>query len=154
MLLYYLNSCASYGSMSRNKIISKGIACFLYLPATQDGTSWGESSKPDLFLNFILKVRMLRFSRHSQLKCRKSSFLEQKHFFWAFLRTEDWRLRIEDWGQPFHLLWLASFSPFETTKILINWKNPQSPACRIAQLVPPCTRGQGVLQALTSRLGP
>ena len=36
----------------------------------QAGTSWGESSKPDLFLNFILKVRMLRFSRHSRLKTK------------------------------------------------------------------------------------
>ena len=44
----------------------------------QAGTSGGESSKPDLFLNFILKVRMLRFSRHSRLKCRISSFWE--HF--------------------------------------------------------------------------
>ena len=90
----------------------------------QAGTSWGESSKPDLFLNFIHKVRMLRFLRHSWLKCRKSSFWEQNIVFVAFLRTEDWglrievwRLRIEDWG---HLLLLASFSAFETTKILKN----------------------------------
>ena len=55
----------------------------------QAGTSWGESSKPGLFLNFIPKVRMLRFSRHSRLKCRKSSFWEQKHCSWAFLRTGD-----------------------------------------------------------------
>ena len=56
----------------------------------QAGTSCGESSKPDLFLNFILQVHMLRFSRHSRLKFRKSSFWEQKHwFFLAFLRTED-----------------------------------------------------------------
>ena len=45
----------------------------------QDGTSRRESSPADLILNFVLKVRMLRFSRHSRLKCRKSSFLEQKH---------------------------------------------------------------------------
>ena len=54
----------------------------------QAGTSWGESSKPDLFLNFILKVRMLIFSWHSRLKCRKSSFWEQKHCFWAFLQQK------------------------------------------------------------------
>ena len=60
----------------------------------QAGTSWGESSKPDLFLNFILKVRMLRFSWHSRLKCRKSSLWEN---FWG-LRTEYGGLRIEDWG--------------------------------------------------------
>ena len=47
---------------------------------------------------------MLRFSRHLRLKCRKSSFWEQKHCFWAFWRTEDLGLKIEDWGQHFHLL--------------------------------------------------
>ena len=71
----------------------------------QAGTSWGEFSKPDLFLNYILKVRMLRFSRHSRLKCRKSILWEQKHCFWPFLRTEDWGLRIEDWGLR---TWLVS----------------------------------------------
>ena len=54
---------------------------------------------------------MLRFSRHSRLKCRKSSFWEQNIVFGHFwglrtedwgLRIDDWRLRIEDWGQPFH----------------------------------------------------
>ena len=84
----------------------------------QAGTSWGESSKPDLFLNFFLKVRMLRFSRHSRPKCRKSSFWEQKHCFWAFLRTEDWGLRTEDslftsYGWP-------HFHPLRPLKILKN----------------------------------
>ena len=114
------------GSLTSNEISVRWIITISIWPSiflhqiSQAGTSWGESSKPDLFLNFILKVRMLRFSRHSRLKCRKSSFWEQKHCFWAFRRTEDWGLKIEDWGQPFHLLWLASFSPFETTKILKN----------------------------------
>ena len=54
----------------------------------QAGTSCGESSKHDCFLNSILKVRMSRFSRNLRLKCRKSSFREQKHSFWTFLRTE------------------------------------------------------------------
>ena len=40
----------------------------------RDVTSCGESSPADLILNFILKVRMLRFLQHSRLKCNKSSF--------------------------------------------------------------------------------
>ena len=44
----------------------------------QDGTSRRESSPADLILNFVLKVRTLRFSRHLRLKCHKSIFLEQK----------------------------------------------------------------------------
>ena len=36
--------------------------------------SYQESSKPDLILNFILKVCKLRFSRHTRLRCRKSFF--------------------------------------------------------------------------------
>ena len=86
----------------------------------QAGTSWGEYSKPDLFLTFILKVRMWRFLRHSRLKCRKSSFWEQKHCFWAFLRTEDWGLKIEDWGLR------TAFSPPMTGLIFTLWdhKNP------------------------------
>ena len=81
----------------------------------QAGTSWGESSKPDLFLNFILKVRMLRFSRHSRQKCRKSFF----GHFWG-LRTEDWGLKIEDWGLR------TAFSPPMAGLIFILWdhKNP------------------------------
>ena len=89
--------------------------------------------------SWILKVRMLIFPQNLRLKHRKSSFWEQKQqcsdffFFWFphlriedsglrtenwGPRTEEWGVRTEDWGQPFHLLWLASFSPFETTKIL------------------------------------
>ena len=37
--------------------------------ALQTGTICGESSKPDLIQNFIIKV--LRISRHSRQKCRK-----------------------------------------------------------------------------------
>ena len=55
------------------------------------------------------------------------------------LRTEDWGLRTEDsffftsYGRPqFHPL-----RPQKSSKFLINLKNAQSPACRIAQLVPP-----------------
>ena len=58
-----------------------------------------------------------------------------------------WRLRIECWGLR------TAFSPSmagltftlwdhkNPQKILINWKNPHSPACRIVQLVPPCNVG-------------
>ena len=84
-------------------------------------------------VNQVLAAKMLfAFFKFLHQKC--SDF----YFFSSHTRTEDWVLRIEDWGQPFHLLWLASLSPFETTKILINWKNPHSPACRSVQLVPPC----------------
>ena len=83
---------------------------FYTFPAKQAGTSWGESSKPDLILNFILKVRMLRLLRHSRLKRRKSSFWGKNIVFGHFgnknalfavmrlssLRTEDWGFRIQD----------------------------------------------------------
>ena len=67
------------------------------------------------------QVRMLRFSRHSRLKCRKSSFWEQKHCFWAFLRPEDWRLRTED-SLFTSYDWPHFQRPQKFSKILINWK--------------------------------
>ena len=44
------------------------------VPDDQAGTSCGDCLIP----NFILKLRIVEFSRHLQLNCRKSFFLEQK----------------------------------------------------------------------------
>ena len=49
----------------------------------QAGTTCGASSQADLTQNLVLKMRMLRFSRHSRQKCRKQSFLRQKRAFLA-----------------------------------------------------------------------
>ena len=61
------------------------------------------------------------------------------------LRIEDWGLRTEDslftsYAWPhFH-----PFRPQKSSKILIKWKNPQSPVCRITQLVPPWPSEQSI----------
>ena len=47
----------------------------------RDVTSCGESSPADLILNFILKVRMLRFLQHSRLKCNKVFRAKISFFF-------------------------------------------------------------------------
>ena len=54
----------------------------------QAGISCGDTSKANLTRNFILKTRMLRFSRHSRQKCRKRSFLRQKRAVLAFLQQK------------------------------------------------------------------
>ena len=52
----------------------------------QAGTTCGASSQADLTQNLVLKTRMLRFSRHSQQKCRKRSFLRQKRAVFSIKR--------------------------------------------------------------------
>ena len=54
--------------------------------------------------NFILKTRMMCFSRHLQQKCRNSMFMEQNNGFslpatkMHGFHTENWGPRTEDWG--------------------------------------------------------
>ena len=42
------------------------------------------------------------------------------------------------WVKCNAMISVGNFHSFETTKILIDWKNPPNPVCRFVQLVPPC----------------
>ena len=55
----------------------------MIISIAQGGTNSEESSKPDLILYFILKVHILRFLRHSRLKCCRASFFGAKTLFLA-----------------------------------------------------------------------